>query len=141
MTRRTLITAAVFSFVSAFRAVCRPPSKAPYPPPIQGDFVVKGFHFRSGETMDVKMHYRDDRHAAKERTGRDDNAVLVMHGTGGTGAQLVVGEFRRRVVGRGQLLDVTKYFFVCPDDIGHGAIERSRATACTRSSRSTATST
>ena len=48
------------------------------------------------------------------------NAVLVMHGTGGTGAQFVGRGFAGELFGPGQPLDATKYFIVMPDDIGHG---------------------
>ena len=94
--------------------------QAAYPPPIQGDVVLKAFRFRSGETIDVKMHYRALGTPRKNAQGVVDNAVLVMHGTGGTGAQFVSANFAGELFGPGQLLDVTKYFVVLPDDIGHG---------------------
>ena len=95
-------------------------SATAYPPPKQGDVVLKDFHFRSGETMDVTIHYRALGTPAKDAQGVVRNAVLIMHGTGGTGSQFTSNSFAGELFGPGQLLDVTKYFVVLPDDIGHG---------------------
>jgi homoserine O-acetyltransferase/O-succinyltransferase len=92
-----------------------------YPTPVQGDFVIKNFHFRTGETMDVKMHYRTIGTLKKNAQGLATNAVLAMHGTGGNGGSLVVPSFAGVLAGAGGLLDGTKYFWIFPDDIGHGA--------------------
>ncbi len=94
--------------------------QAAYPPPTQGDVVLKDFHFRSGETMDLKMHYRVLGSPQKDAQGVVRNAVLIMHGTGGAGSQFTSANFAGELFGPGQLLDVTKYFIVLPDDIGHG---------------------
>jgi homoserine O-acetyltransferase len=48
------------------------------------------------------------------------NAVLILHGTGGTGASLVREDFAGQLFGPGQLLDASRYFIVLPDGIGHG---------------------
>jgi homoserine O-acetyltransferase len=91
-----------------------------YPAPVQGDFVLKNFHFRSGETMDVKMHYRTIGTPQKNAQGVTTNAVLAMHGTGGSGASLVVPSFAGELMSPGGLLDGTKFYIIFPDDIGHG---------------------
>jgi homoserine O-acetyltransferase len=93
---------------------------AAYPPPRQGDAVLKDFRFRSGETMDVTMHYRALGTPVKDAQGVVRNAVLIMHGTGGSGSQFLSANFAGELFGPGQLLDVTKHFIVLPDDIGHG---------------------
>ena len=92
---------------------------APLPTPAQADFVLKNFTFHSGETMDVRLHYRTLGTPRKDAQGIVRNAVLIMHGTGGTGAQFGAASFAGELFGSGQLLDVTKYFIVMPDDIGH----------------------
>jgi homoserine O-acetyltransferase len=80
-----------------------------------GDFVLKNFHFRSGETLpEVRIHY----HAWG--TPGKDNAVLIVHGTGGSGASLIRPEFSGELFGPGQLLDASRYFIVLPDALGHG---------------------
>ena len=48
------------------------------------------------------------------------NAVLITHGTTGSGAQFIRPEFAGELFGAGQPLDATKFFIVLPDGIGHG---------------------
>jgi homoserine O-acetyltransferase/O-succinyltransferase len=43
-----------------------------------------------------------------------------MHGTGGSGRQFTREQFATVLFGKGQPLDVTKYYVILPDDIGHG---------------------
>jgi homoserine O-acetyltransferase len=88
----------------------------------EGDYVARDFRFRSGESLPaMKLHYRTLGAPHKDAQGRVDNAVLIMHGTGGTGAQFLSPSFAGVLFGPGQLLDAEKYFIVLPDDIGHGA--------------------
>ena len=88
----------------------------------QGDYVAHDFHFRSGEQLaDLKLHYRTLGAPHRDAQGRVDNAVLILHGTGGTGAQFLAPYFSGVLFGPGQLLDATKDYIILPDDIGHGA--------------------
>jgi homoserine O-acetyltransferase len=48
------------------------------------------------------------------------NAVLILHGTTGSGAQFMRAEFAGELFGPGQPLDAGKYFLILPDGIGHG---------------------
>lgn len=87
----------------------------------QGDYVAHDFHFRSGESLaEMKLHYRTLGAPHRDGQGHVDNAVLIMHGTGGTGAQFLAPYFAGVLFGSGQLLDAAKYYIVLPDDIGHG---------------------
>jgi homoserine O-acetyltransferase len=89
--------------------------------PAERDFVVKNFRFSSGETLpELRIHYRTYGAPVKNGQGEVTNAVLVMHGTGGTGGQFVGRNFAGELFGPGQLLDSSKYFIILPDDIGHG---------------------
>ena len=89
--------------------------------PVEGDFVIKDFRFASGETLpELRMHYRTFGTPRKDAQGIVRNAVLIMHGTGGTGGQFVGRGFAGELFGAGQLLDASKYFIILPDDIGHG---------------------
>jgi homoserine O-acetyltransferase len=91
------------------------------PPPAEGDFLIKNFAFTSGETLpELRIHYRTYGKPVKDAQGVVRNAVLVMHGTGGTGGQFTSRNFAGELCGPGQPLDVTKYFVILPDDIGHG---------------------
>jgi homoserine O-acetyltransferase len=89
--------------------------------PTEGDFVIRNFRFASGETLpELKMHYRTFGAPKKDAEGVVRNAVLVMHGTGGTGGQFVGRGFAGELFLAGQPLDAAKFFIILPDDIGHG---------------------
>ena len=91
------------------------------PAPVEGNYVIKDFRFTSGETLpELRIHYRTFGTPQKDAQGVVRNAVLIMHGTGGTGAQFVGRNFAGQLFGPGQPLDTTKYFIILPDDIGHG---------------------
>ena len=66
------------------------------------------------------MHYHTLGKPAKDAGGRTTNAVLVLHGTGGTGGGLLIPIFAGVLFGPGQLLDAAKYFIILPDNVGHG---------------------
>ena len=94
---------------------------AQYPAPDQRDFILKKFTFRSGEVLpELRIHYRTLGKPERDAAGVVRNAVLVMHGTGGSGAQFIRAEFAGVLFGPGALLDVARYFIILPDDIGHG---------------------
>jgi homoserine O-acetyltransferase len=94
----------------------------PGPPAVtEGDFVVRNFRFASGDVLpELRLHYRTLGTPRKDASGRVSNAVLIMHGTGGTGAQFMGANFAGELFGRGQPLDAGQYFLILPDDIGHG---------------------
>jgi len=94
---------------------------ADYPAPQQGTFVVKDFQFKSGEKLpEVKLHYYTLGTPQKDASGKVRNAVLILHGTGGTGKQFLTANFGGVLFGPGELLDASKYFIILPDNIGHG---------------------
>jgi homoserine O-acetyltransferase len=94
---------------------------APTPAPREADFVMRDFHFRSGETLQaLKIHYRTLGEPRRDGAGRIVNAVMVLHGTGGTGAQFLRPQFAGELLGPGQPLDLARWFVILPDDIGHG---------------------
>jgi homoserine O-acetyltransferase len=91
------------------------------PQATEGDFVIRNFRFTSGETLpELRIHYRTFGTPRKDAQGVVRNAVLIMHGTGGTGGQFVGRGFAGELFGPGQPLDATKFFIILPDDIGHG---------------------
>ncbi len=86
-----------------------------------GDFTLSNFQFRSGETLpSLRLHYMTLGTPRRDAQGRVTNAVLILHGTGGTGAQFLQPQFANELYGPGQPLDIAKYFIVLPDEIGHG---------------------
>ena len=100
-------------------------SAAEYPPPAEGDYVIRDFKFASGDSMpELRIHYRTLGKATKDEKGVVQNAVLITHGTTGNGAQFLRPEFAGELFGAGQPLDATKFFIVLPDGIGHGKSSR-----------------
>src|ERR1700731_772231 len=94
---------------------------AEYPAPTEGDFTIRDFKFASGETLpELRLHYRTLGKPEKDPQGKTTNAVLIMHGTTGSGAQFIRPEFAGELFGKDQPLDATKFFIVLPDGIGHG---------------------
>ena len=96
-------------------------SAADYPTPAEGDFTFRDFKFQSGETLpELRLHYRTLGKPQKNAEGKTTNAVLIMHGTTGSGAQFIRPEFAGELFGKDQPLDARKFFIVLPDGIGHG---------------------
>jgi homoserine O-acetyltransferase len=94
---------------------------ADYPKPVEGDGVLRDFKFASGESLpELRMHYRTLGAPQRDAAGVVRNAVLIMHGTGGSGASFLRPEFAGELFGTGQPLDAAKYFIVLVDGIGHG---------------------
>ena len=95
---------------------------ADYPEPVAGDFSVRDFRFASGEVLpELRTHYRTIGTPRRGPDGRVANAVLILHGTTGTGAQFLRPEFAGELFGPGQPLDSARFYLILPDGIGHGA--------------------
>jgi len=90
--------------------------------PIQeGDVLLKYFRFGTGETLpELRIHYTTLGKPHRSAAGRIDNAVMVLHGTGGTGQQFLRPQFADELYGPGRPLDIRKYWIILPDNIGHG---------------------
>ena len=92
----------------------------------EADFVARDFRFADGTMLpELRIHYRTLGTLRRDASGRASNAVLIMHGTGGSGASLVdsptgTALFSSELFGPGQPLDAQKYFIVVPDGLGHG---------------------
>ncbi|MFO1401379.1 MAG: alpha/beta fold hydrolase [Steroidobacteraceae bacterium] len=92
-----------------------------YPPPVPGEFVARDFRFASGATLgELRLHYRTLGQPRRDAAGHVANAVLVLHGTGGSGAQFLRPEFAGELFRAGGVLDAAQYFIILPDGIGHG---------------------
>ena len=111
-------------------ALALQPSPAPAPaaaptsatwPVREGDVALPDFRFRSGESLPrLNMHYTTLGKPHRNAAGEIDNAVMVLHGTGGTGQQFLRPQFADELYGSGQPLDIDRYFIILPDNIGHG---------------------
>jgi len=86
-----------------------------------GTFVIPNFRFESGETLPaLRMHYRTMGRPRRDAAGIVRNAVLILHGTGGSGANFLSPTFVE-LYGAGQVLDTATLYIILPDNIGHGA--------------------
>ena len=87
----------------------------------EGDYALHDFHFKSGETLpDLRLHYTTLGTPVRDASGRVTNAVLLLHGTSGTGLQFMVPQFAGVLFGAGRLLDSSRYYIILPDNVGHG---------------------
>ncbi len=90
-------------------------------PAVDGVTVLPNFRFGSGETLpELKLHYLTLGTPHRNAAGHVDNAVLLLHGTGGNAHSLLNPLFSDVLFVPGGVLDITKYFLILPDDIGHG---------------------
>jgi homoserine O-acetyltransferase len=107
--------------VAALALVVSPVLAADYPAPREVDFVIHGFKFASGGSLpEVRIHYYAFGQPQRDSKGVVRNAVLIVHGTGGSGNSLLRPEFAGELFGPGQPLDATRFFLVLPDALGHG---------------------
>src|SRR3954463_884620 len=87
----------------------------------EGEVTLRDFHFRSGETLPaLRIHYATLGTPHRDAAGEIDNAVMVLHGTGGSGRLSPAPHFAGELSGPGQPLDIARYYIVLPDGIGHG---------------------
>lgn len=94
---------------------------AQYPGAHEGDYIAKNFQFKDGEMLpELRLHYLTFGKPVKDAQGRVTNAVLIMHGTGGSGRQFLAPIYAGELFGPGQLLDANRYFVILRDAIGHG---------------------
>jgi Homoserine acetyltransferase len=91
------------------------------PEPATQDYVIRDFRFRTGETLpELRLRYHTLGAPHRNAAGEIDNAVLILHGTGGSGRQFLAPQFADVLFRPGGLLDPAKYFIILPDNIGHG---------------------
>lgn len=89
--------------------------------PEERDFIARNVTFRSGEHMDeMRIHYATLGRPHRNRRGEIDNAVLLLHGTGGSGRQFLQPQFADELFAPGEPLDVERYWIILVDNVGHG---------------------
>ncbi len=87
----------------------------------QGDARLRNFGFAEGGRLDtLTLHYTTIGSPRRDAQGVVRNAVLVLHGTGGTGRGFLNPTYAGGLFGAGQPLDSSKYYVIMPDGIGHG---------------------
>ena len=99
--------------------------KAADPDPLvtaESDYILRDFHFVDGESLpELRLHYRTiGQPASNSPDGETNNAVLLIHGTSGTGKEFLAKGFRDAMFETGQPLDAANYYLILPDAIGLG---------------------
>ena len=124
---RPLLAAACFALLPLSSVAADGPSAAPAPaaePALHfttGDFVAHDFHFSDGSTLpEVRIHYTTLGTLRRDAHGRATNAVLLLHGTTGTGRAFLAPAMQRELFAPGAPLDANRYFVVMPDGLGRG---------------------
>src|SRR5215468_3533990 len=113
--------AAAASLSAVLLMVAGPAAAATYPAPVEADYVIRNFRFASGEVLpELRIHYRTIGTPRRDQAGVIRNAVLLLHGTSGTGANFLVPDFAGQLFEQGQLLDGNTHFIIIPDTIGTG---------------------
>lgn len=84
------------------------------------DVILRDFRFGTGETMDISIHVTTLGTPHRNAKGEIDNAVMVLHGTGGSGKQFYRPQFADELYAAGQPFDLAKTYVILPDNIGHG---------------------
>jgi homoserine O-acetyltransferase/O-succinyltransferase len=121
MTLYRLTAISVILAALAFAADSRAQQSATVLAAQEGDYVSRDFHFKSGEVLpELRIHYTTLGRPARDASGHVTNAVMVLHGTGGSGRNFLIPQFAGVLFGPGQLLDASRYFIILPDNIGHG---------------------
>ncbi len=69
---------------------------------------------------ELRIHYTTLGSPRRNGAGRVTNAVLILHGTTGTGRGFLTPSFAGELFGPGQLLDSATHYIVLPDGIGTG---------------------
>lgn len=123
--RSVLLGAALVASLGTFGAGAARGASASSWPTHEGTFVIHDFRFGTGESLpQLRLHYLTLGRPHTDRKGHTDNAVLLLHGTGGNAHTLLNPIFSNELFGRGQPFDITRYFLILPDDIGHGLSSR-----------------
>ncbi len=124
--KRLLLLALFAAATASAQTMSAPANPAAVPaagkwPTQDGVYSIPNFRFGTGESLpELKLHYLTLGTLHRDAEGHADNAVLLLHGTGGSATSLLNPAFSEVLFHPGQPLDITKYFIILPDDIGHG---------------------
>jgi homoserine O-acetyltransferase len=89
--------------------------------PVEGDYVARDFRFQNGAVLpELKLHYTTLGTPVRDKQGHVTNAVLLLHGTTGTGKNFLGPTYAKELFGAGQPLDTSRYFVILADGLGRG---------------------
>jgi homoserine O-acetyltransferase/O-succinyltransferase len=93
----------------------------PLPNRQEGTFTARDFQFQGGETLpELRLAYTTLGTPQRDSSGNITNAVLLLHGTTGTGANWFAPSLAEALFREGQPLDAAKYYLILADSIGLG---------------------
>jgi homoserine O-acetyltransferase len=115
--------ALLVALTAGFRSVTAQANEsapAAVPGQTEGEYVIRDFPFKSGEVLpELRLHYVTLGTPHRSSAGDIDNAILLLHATGG-GAASLLSHLRGPLFGPGQPFDLTRWYLIVPDSIGHG---------------------
>lgn len=107
--------------VGAAAAIAQQPDSAASLQQREADVTYDEYRLRSGETIDhLRIHYATLGSPHRNDRGEIDNAVMLLHWTGSSGATLLNADYKKAVFADGKPLDARRYFLIFPDNFGHG---------------------
>ncbi|TXS94170.1 alpha/beta fold hydrolase [Parahaliea maris] len=92
--------------------------------PVEGDYTIRDFRYDDGKVGELRQHYTTLGTPRRNADGQVTNAVLIMHGTTGSGSGFLSERYAGVLFGEGELLDASRYYIVLTDAIGHGKSSR-----------------
>ncbi len=93
----------------------------PWPGQTEADWTIRDYRFANGQVLpELRLHYMTLGTPQRDAAGAITNAVLLLHGTSGTGRQYLAPSFADALFGPGQPLDLANYYVILPDGIGRG---------------------
>ena len=117
--RELIPLAACLSF--SLGSVAQNSAPATHWPAQDGTVTLHDFRFATGETLpELRLHYLTLGTPHRNSAGHVDNAILLLHGTGGNARSLLNPIFSDVLFVPGGVLDIQKFFLILPDEIGHG---------------------
>ena len=121
MISRLILLTLLTLLATPFAASAQTPEAHTKWPVKDGVYIIQNFRFGTGESLpELKLHYLTLGEPHRDAAGHTDNAVLLLHGTGGSAHSLLNPAFSEVLFGPGQPLDITRFYVILPDDIGHG---------------------
>jgi homoserine O-acetyltransferase/O-succinyltransferase len=78
--------------------------------PVQADAIFENYRLRNGKAFEqLRLHYATLGKPHRNAQGEIDNAVMVLHWTGNSGASLLTPEYIKALFRSGQPLDANRY--------------------------------
>ena len=119
--RALIVTVLLAAALPAQAQETAKPAAPNWPGYQESDYAVSNYKFASGEILPkLNLHYRTIGTAKQNAEGAVVNAVLLLQGNTGTGANWLRPSLADELFKTGQPLDAAKYYIIMPDALGRG---------------------